>query len=112
MPAHFYTACNVYPRNPLILPHEGGREGQDHFAHCMFGSSCNYQITDTFCRNLQHSDPTELTIQLMEYGNEKPELTAVSFDPTFSPYLYNGYLSSIDDTKLVDDVFLRRYVLE
>ncbi|AQK79692.1 Paired amphipathic helix protein Sin3-like 3 [Zea mays] len=55
-----------------------------------------------------HSDPTELTIQLMEYGNEKPELTAVSFDPTFSPYLYNGYLSSIDDTKLVDDVFLRR----
>ncbi|CAD6273401.1 unnamed protein product [Miscanthus lutarioriparius] len=55
-----------------------------------------------------HSDPTGLSIQLMEYGNGKHELTAVSFDPTFSPYLYNDYLSSMDDTKLADDVFLRR----
>lgn len=47
----------------------------------------------------------------MEYGNGKHELTAVSFDPTFSPYLYNDYLSNIDDTKLADDVFLRRYCL-
>ena len=45
----------------------------------------------------------------MEYGNEKPEVTAVTFDPTFSQYLYNDYLSSIPDSKLVDDVFLRRY---
>ena len=108
MPAHFYSGCTVSLRNPLILPHEGGRGGQDLFAHCMFGS-CNYQVTALFCCNLQHSDPPGLSIQLMEYGNEKPELTAVSFDPTFSPYHYNDYLSSIDDTKLDDDVFLRRY---
>jgi hypothetical protein len=45
----------------------------------------------------------------MEYGNEKPEVTAVSFDPTFSQYLYKDYLPSSSDTKLADDVFLRRY---
>ncbi|CAN6340946.1 unnamed protein product [Urochloa humidicola] len=55
-----------------------------------------------------HSNPTRLSVQLMEYGNEKPEVTAVSFDPTFSQYLYNDYLSSVSDTKLADDVFLRR----
>ncbi|PAN17692.1 hypothetical protein PAHAL_3G150100 [Panicum hallii] len=55
-----------------------------------------------------HSNPTRLSVQLMEYGNEKPEVTAVTFDPTFSQYLYNDYLSSIPDTKLADDVFLRR----
>ncbi|CAL4902486.1 unnamed protein product [Urochloa decumbens] len=55
-----------------------------------------------------YSNPTRLSVQLMEYGNEKPEVTAVSFDPTFSQYLYNDYLSSISDTKLADDVFLRR----
>ncbi|KAG2625202.1 paired amphipathic helix protein Sin3-like 4 isoform X4 [Panicum virgatum] len=55
-----------------------------------------------------HSNPTRLSVQLMEYGNEKPEVTAVTFDPTFSQYLYNDYLSSIQDTKLADDVFLRR----
>ncbi|KAG2616957.1 hypothetical protein PVAP13_3NG177532 [Panicum virgatum] len=56
-----------------------------------------------------HSNPTRLSVQLMDYGNEKPEVTAVTFDPTFSQYLYNDYLSSIPDSKLVDDVFLRRY---
>ncbi|CAN6327057.1 unnamed protein product [Urochloa humidicola] len=55
-----------------------------------------------------HSNPTRLSVQLMVYGNEKPEVTAVSFDPTFSQYLYNDYLSSVLDTKLADDVFLRR----
>ena len=48
-------------------------------------------------------------MQLMEYGHEKPEVTAVSIDPNFSSYLYDDYLSSISDTKLSDDVFLERY---
>lgn len=112
MLAHFLLRMHCFSEESSYhTTHEGGREGQDLFAHCMFGSSCNYQITYTFCCNLQHSDPPGLSIQLMEYGNEKPELTGVSFDPTFSPYLYNDYLSSIDDIKLADDVFLRRYCL-
>jgi hypothetical protein len=68
-----------------------------------------YQITHA-SSNLQHPNPTRLSIQLMEYGHEKPEATAVSIDPKFSSYLYDDYLSSISHTKLSDDVFLERYV--
>ncbi|CAM0958907.1 unnamed protein product [Alopecurus aequalis] len=56
----------------------------------------------------RRSSPTRLSMQLMEYGHEKPEVTAVSIDPNFSSYLYDDYLSSISDTKLSDDVFLER----
>ncbi|KAL6848318.1 hypothetical protein ACP4OV_022446 [Aristida adscensionis] len=54
------------------------------------------------------SNPTRLSIQLMEYGHEKPEVTAVSIDPNFSSYLFNEYLSSMPDKKLCEGVFLRR----
>jgi paired amphipathic helix protein Sin3a len=56
----------------------------------------------------RRSTPTRLSMQLMDYGHEKPEVTAVSIDPNFSSYLYDDYLSSISDTKLSDDVFLER----
>jgi hypothetical protein len=92
-----------------LTTHEGGREEGHQLLRTLHVWSCSYLITDTFCCNLQHSNPTRLSVQLMEYGNEKPEVTAVTFDPTFSQYLYNDYLSSIPDTKLADDVFLRRY---
>ena len=105
--------CNVSLKNLCILLYtrEGGegREEGHQFLWTLHVWSCSYLITDTFCCNLQHSNPTRLSVQLMEYGNEKPEVTAVTFDPTFSQYLYNDYLSSIQDTKLADDVFLRRY---
>uniref|UniRef100_A0A0E0BVX5 Histone deacetylase interacting domain-containing protein n=1 Tax=Oryza meridionalis TaxID=40149 RepID=A0A0E0BVX5_9ORYZ len=54
------------------------------------------------------SNPTKLSIQLMEYGHEKPEVTAVSIDPNFSSYLFNEYLSSMSDRKLSEGVFLER----
>ncbi|KAF0898962.1 hypothetical protein E2562_012660 [Oryza meyeriana var. granulata] len=54
------------------------------------------------------SNPTKLSIQLMEYGHEKPEVTAVSIDPNFSSYLFNEYLSSMSDRKLSECVFLER----
>ncbi|TVU22253.1 hypothetical protein EJB05_31937 [Eragrostis curvula] len=54
------------------------------------------------------SNPTRLSIQLMEYGHEKPEVTAVSIDPNFSSYLFNEYLSSMTDKKLSEGVFLVR----
>jgi paired amphipathic helix protein Sin3a len=53
-------------------------------------------------------NPTRLSIQLMEYGHEKPEVTAVSIDPNFSSYLFSEYLSSMSDSKLSDGVFLGR----
>ncbi|XP_006645435.1 paired amphipathic helix protein Sin3-like 4 [Oryza brachyantha] len=54
------------------------------------------------------SNPTKLSIQLMEYGHEKPEVTAVSIDPNFSSYLFNEYLSSMSGSKLSEGVFLER----
>uniref|UniRef100_A0ACD5VD60 Uncharacterized protein n=1 Tax=Avena sativa TaxID=4498 RepID=A0ACD5VD60_AVESA len=54
------------------------------------------------------SDPTRLSVQLMEYGHEKPEVTAVSIDPNFSSYLFSDFLSSLSDTMLSDGVFLGR----
>ena len=58
---------------------------------------------------LQTSNPTRLSIQLMEYGHEKPEVTAVSIDPNFSAYLYGDFLSCISDRKGSHGVFLKRY---
>ncbi|XP_077217558.1 paired amphipathic helix protein Sin3-like 4 [Tasmannia lanceolata] len=54
------------------------------------------------------SSPTHLSIQLMEYGNEKPEVTAVSVDPNFAAYLHNEFLSVLPDRKEMHGVFLRR----
>ncbi|WOL03842.1 paired amphipathic helix protein Sin3-like 4 isoform X2 [Canna indica] len=56
----------------------------------------------------QSSDGTRLSIQLMEYGHEKPEVTAVSINPNFSSYLYSDFLSSISDRKVLQGIFLRR----
>ncbi|XP_064952006.1 paired amphipathic helix protein Sin3-like 3 [Musa acuminata AAA Group] len=56
----------------------------------------------------QSSHVTRLSIQLMEYGQEKPELTAISLDPNFSAYLYNDLLSSVSDRKGAQGVFLGR----
>nr|CAB3476585.1 unnamed protein product [Digitaria exilis] len=56
----------------------------------------------------QCSNPTKLSIQLMEYGHEKPEVTAVSIDPNFSSYLFSEYLCSMSDKKLSEGVYLGR----
>lgn len=54
------------------------------------------------------SNPTHLSIQLMEYGHEKPEVTAVSMDPNFASYLQNEFLSVVPDRKEMYGVFLGR----
>ncbi|XP_010255489.1 PREDICTED: paired amphipathic helix protein Sin3-like 4 isoform X2 [Nelumbo nucifera] len=52
--------------------------------------------------------PTRLSIQLMDYGHEKPEVTAVSMEPNFSAYLHNDFLSVAPDRKEMHGVFLER----
>ncbi|PON46541.1 Histone deacetylase interacting protein [Parasponia andersonii] len=54
------------------------------------------------------SSPTHLSIQLMDNGHEKPEVTAVSMDPNFSAYLYNDFLSVLPDKKEKSGIFLKR----
>ncbi|KAG6467347.1 hypothetical protein ZIOFF_074820 [Zingiber officinale] len=56
----------------------------------------------------QSSDVTRLSIQLMDYGHEKPDVTAVAIDPNFSSYLYNDFLSSVPVRKRLQGVFMRR----
>ncbi|KAK9104764.1 hypothetical protein Scep_021608 [Stephania cephalantha] len=53
--------------------------------------------------------PTRLTIQLMDYGHEKPKVTAVLMDPSFVSYLHNDVLSEAPD-KETHGVFLKRNI--
>ncbi|KAI9111373.1 hypothetical protein K1719_017063 [Acacia pycnantha] len=53
------------------------------------------------------STPTRLSIQLMDYGHDKPEATAVSMDPNFSAYLHNDFLSVFPEKKK-SGIFLKR----
>jgi paired amphipathic helix protein Sin3a len=46
----------------------------------------------------------------MDYGHDKPEVTAVAIDPNFSTYLHNDFLSFVPDSKEKSGVFLKRYL--
>ncbi|KAL1317335.1 paired amphipathic helix protein Sin3-like 4 isoform X2 [Arachis ipaensis] len=52
--------------------------------------------------------PKKLSLQLMDYGHDKPEVTAVSMDPNFSGYLYNEFFSVVSEKKEKSGIFLRR----
>ncbi|CAL5196996.1 unnamed protein product [Lathyrus oleraceus] len=58
------------------------------------------------------STPPRLSIQLMDYGHDKPEVTAVSIDPNFSAYLHNDFLSVVPDSKEKSGIFLKRNKLK
>lgn len=54
------------------------------------------------------SGPSQLSIQLMDDGNVKPEVVAVSVDPYFLSYLHNEYLSVFPIRKESPTVLMRR----
>lgn len=72
---------------------------------------CKIHLVIHFWLLLQSSSPTRLSIQLMEKGHEKPEVAAVSLDPTFSAYLHNEFLSVVPDKKEKAGIFLKRYAV-
>ncbi|KAK6922109.1 Paired amphipathic helix [Dillenia turbinata] len=51
--------------------------------------------------------PTRLSIQFMDYGHDKPEVTAVSMDPGFLAYLQNDFLS-VPSNRKKSGIFLGR----
>ncbi|KAE8713530.1 DEAD/DEAH box helicase, putative isoform 1 [Hibiscus syriacus] len=55
------------------------------------------------------STPTCLSIQLMDYGNDKPEVMAVSMDPNFAAYLHHDFLSVVPDKREKSRIFLKSY---
>ncbi|CAI0386549.1 unnamed protein product [Linum tenue] len=54
------------------------------------------------------SEPTRLSIQLMDFVHDKPEVTAVSMDPNFSMYLQSDFLSVVPEKKEKPGIFLKR----
>ncbi|CAN4124323.1 unnamed protein product [Withania somnifera] len=62
---------------------------------------------ETIYRIACSSQPTRLSIQLMDYVYDKPEVSAVSMDPNFAAYLSNELLSVIPQ-KENSGVFLTR----
>lgn len=60
-----------------------------------------------FLQNL--STPTKLSIQLLDYGHDKPDVTSISMDPAFAVYLLNNFLSSLSNTKENPRIYLKRY---
>ncbi|XVE84974.1 hypothetical protein DITRI_Ditri17bG0054700 [Diplodiscus trichospermus] len=56
------------------------------------------------------STPTRLSIQLMDYGHDKPEVTAVSMDPDFAVYLHIEFLAVVPEEKEKRGIFLKRYI--
>lgn len=58
--------------------------------------------------NFQKSDPSQMSIQLMDSGYEKAIVTSVPMDPSFDEYLNNDFLS-ITNENAVQGVLLRRF---
>ncbi|KAK6155145.1 hypothetical protein DH2020_009393 [Rehmannia glutinosa] len=54
------------------------------------------------------SNPTRLSIQLMDDGNEKSEVVAVSVDPNFATYLHKDYLSVNHGKRESSAIMLKR----
>ncbi|KAJ4884289.1 Paired amphipathic helix protein Sin3-like 4 [Raphanus sativus] len=54
------------------------------------------------------SAPTTLSIQLLDYGHDKPDVTSISMDPNFSAYLQNKFLSCQANVKENPRIYLKR----
>lgn len=54
------------------------------------------------------SGPSRLSIQLMDDGNDKSDMVAVSVDPNFANYLHNDFLPVVSSKKEPSGIFLQR----
>ncbi|KAF8098764.1 hypothetical protein N665_0259s0034 [Sinapis alba] len=54
------------------------------------------------------SAPAKLSIQLLDYGHDKPDVTSISMDPTFAAYLQNKFLSCQTNVKEKPRIYLNR----
>ncbi|KAL1187808.1 Paired amphipathic helix protein Sin3-like 4 [Cardamine amara subsp. amara] len=52
--------------------------------------------------------PTKLSIQLLDYGHDKPDVTSISMEPNFSAYLHNIFLSNQPNAKENPRIYLKR----
>ncbi|KAJ0241243.1 Paired amphipathic helix protein Sin3-like 4 [Hirschfeldia incana] len=54
------------------------------------------------------STPTKLSIQLLNNGHDKPDVTSISMDQTFAAYLHNKFLSSQPNVRENPRIYLNR----
>uniref|UniRef100_A0A7N1A344 Histone deacetylase interacting domain-containing protein n=1 Tax=Kalanchoe fedtschenkoi TaxID=63787 RepID=A0A7N1A344_KALFE len=76
---------SVYHENARVLLHDGN----------IYRMECS-------------SPPRRLSIQLMDYGHDKPEITAVSMEPNFSSYLHDDFLGATPDRKEKSGILMKR----
>lgn len=109
----------VYHENACVILHEENIYRIEYVSFYFFFLSClllNEVFNNIICSitqfiSLQSPGPKKLSIQLMDCGHDKPEVTAVSVDPNFSTYLHNDFLSVVPDKKEKSRLFLKRYLI-
>ncbi|KAE9597058.1 putative transcription regulator Others family [Lupinus albus] len=78
------------------------------FVDIVYHENARVLLHDENIYRIEYSPgPMQLSIQLMDHGLDKPEMAAVSVDPSFSSYLHNDFLSVVPDKKK-SRIFLRR----
>ncbi|KNA15721.1 hypothetical protein SOVF_095600 isoform A [Spinacia oleracea] len=91
-----------------LYAYESSRKS-DRFLDVVYHENARVLLHDENIYRIEcSSSPTQLSIQLMEKGLEKPEVTAVSMEPNFSAYLQNEFLSVVPDKKEKPGIFLKR----
>ncbi|KAL1828774.1 paired amphipathic helix protein Sin3-like 3 isoform X2 [Daucus carota subsp. sativus] len=82
-----------------LYAYEKSRKG-GRFVDTIYHDNARVLLHDENIYRIECSPaPLHVSIQLMDYGYEKPEVTAVSMDPNFASYMNNDFLSLVRDTK-------------
>ncbi|KAL9664924.1 hypothetical protein QQ045_020333 [Rhodiola kirilowii] len=77
---------SVYHENARVLLHDGN----------IYRMECS-------------SPPCRLSVQFMDHGHDKPEITAVSIEPKFSSYLHDDFLVVHSDKREKSGIFMKRF---
>ncbi|KAF1875223.1 hypothetical protein Lal_00007839 [Lupinus albus] len=79
------------------------------FVDVVYHDNARVLLHDENIYRIEYSPgPMQMSIQLMDHGHDKLEVTAVSVDPNFSAYLHNNFLSIVPDNKEKSGIFLKR----
>ncbi|PIN14518.1 Histone deacetylase complex, SIN3 component [Handroanthus impetiginosus] len=91
-----------------LYEYESSRK-PEKFVDSVYYENVHFLLHDENIYRLERtSSPTRLSIQLMDDGNEKSEVIAVSVDPNFASYLHNDYLSVVHGKKESSALMLKR----
>ncbi|OIV94540.1 hypothetical protein TanjilG_25602 [Lupinus angustifolius] len=91
-----------------LYAYEKSRKSK-RFVDIVYHDNARVLLHDEKIYHIEYSlGPMQLSIQLMDHGHDKPELTVVSVDPNFLAYVYNNFLAVVPDKKKKSGIFLKR----